>query len=295
MEARLSATESAGPPQVGLAYNAYVPALLRDHPDAADYVEVPFELLRHDPEVAVISARKPIILHCASLSIAGSVPATPSTVDAVDEWVRRTGTPWLGEHLSFILADREAAGELADEYAPGEPYNIGYTVSPPMNEASIVQVVSTVERLRERLTVPLLLENPPLYFRAPGTTMTQVEFICEICRRCSVRLLLDLTHFYITSRTMGFDPREEILALPLERVVETHVSGVELQGGTHWDNHASRAPEIVFELLDVALGVGGVRAVTLEYNWSSRFPRQVLMEEIARVRQATVDSCRGRS
>jgi uncharacterized protein (UPF0276 family) len=285
----------SGPPQVGLAYNAYIPEFLRNHPDAVDYIEVPFELLCHDPGVAQISAAKPIVLHCASLSIAGSVPPAPTTVSAVEEWIRRTGTPWLGEHLSFILADRDAAGEFADEYAPGEPYNIGYTVSPPMNAASVDQIVGTLERLRDRLGVPLLLENPPLYFRAPGTTMTQVEFIREICHRCSVLLLLDLAHFYITSRTLGFDPKAELMSLPLDRVVETHVSGVEQQAGIHWDNHASRAPDIVFEMLELVVAAENVRAVTLEYNWSSRFPRQILLEEVARVRETVALSCRARS
>jgi len=276
---------------VGLAYNSYVPRFVEEHSTLVDYVEVPFELLRHEASVLEIGARKPIVLHCASLSIAGSVPPSTTTVEAVREWIRRTRTPWLGEHLSFVLASREAAGEWAEEYAPGEPYNIGYTVSPPMNEESIAQVLRTVELLDGALGVPLLLENPPLYFRAPGTTMSQCEFIAEICRRCAVSLLLDLTHFYITSRTMGFDPRRELDSLPLDRVVEVHVSGVELQAGIHWDNHASRAPDEVLEMLACVLEAGtGVRAVTLEYNWSSRFPRTVLLEEIARVRDAIAAS-----
>lgn len=272
-------------PAIGIAYSGYTPGFVREYPDIVDYVEVPFELLRHDPSVIKISEFKPIVLHCASLSMAGSVLPTEQTATAIKEWVQRTKTPWLGEHLSFITAERELAGDFADEYAPGEPYNIGYTVSPPMNEATIQRVLRSIQFCEQHFDVPLLLENPPLYFRTPGSTMTQVEFVNEICARSSVRLLLDLAHFYITSRTMGFDSVQEIRSYPLERVIEVHISGVDEQAGAHWDNHANRAPQVEFDMLSIVLEHAEVRGITMEYNWSSQFPSTVLIDEINRARK----------
>jgi uncharacterized protein (UPF0276 family) len=231
---------------------------------------------------------KPIVLHCASLSIAGTVPPSAETVADIAGWVSRTRTPWLGEHLSFITAEREIAGGLADEYAPGEPYNIGYTVSPVLNRESLDRIVYAVETAQERLDVPLLLENPPLYFALPGSDMTQAEFIAELCARTQVSLLLDLAHFYITSRTMGFDPIAELSLLPLGRVVEVHISGVNEQGSEYWDNHGIRAPEIELELLARVLEDAPVQAITLEYNWSVQFPTSVLLMEIDRARAVVV-------
>jgi len=275
-----------GHPKLGVAYSGYTPDFTLKHPEEFDYVEVPFELLRHDPSVISIADVKPIVLHCASLSIAGTVPPATQVVEAVASWAQRTGTPWIGEHLSFVTASRENAGPFADEYAPGEPYNIGYTVSPPMNESALEVVLRALDFCRERFDVPVLLENAPIYFRAPGTTMTQVEFLREICARAPQQpLLIDLAHFYITSQTTKFDPFREIESLPLERVVEVHVSGVDDQEDGHWDNHAARAPEAVLELLALVLRRARVKAVTLEYNWSSQFPATVLLEEIHRVRE----------
>jgi uncharacterized protein (UPF0276 family) len=116
--------------------------------------------------------------------------------------------------------------------------------------------------------------------------MSQAEFMTALCDKSNVNVLLDLTHFYISSQTIGFDPNEELLNLPLERVVETHVSGVDYQAGTHWDNHASRAPATIFDLLEVVVAKSPIRAVTLEYNWSTRFPESVLLDEISRVKGA---------
>jgi uncharacterized protein len=235
--------------------------------------------------VIEIGAVQPIVLHCASLSVAGAVAPAESTVEEIRGWIERTRTPWLGEHLSFITAERAEAGPVADEYAPGEPYNIGYTVCPPMNEQTVGRVLRTIELAEREFDVPMVLENPPVYFPIPGSTMSQVELISEICDRSSTGLLLDLAHFYITSQTMGFDPLEELRSYPLERVVEVHISGVETEAGGHWDNHAKRAPAIEFDMLALVLEHAQVRAITLEYNWSARFPVTVLLDEIDRARR----------
>jgi uncharacterized protein len=271
-------------PKFGIAYSPYVPTFVGNYSSMIDYVEVPYELLIHNPAVAEIASTKPIVLHCASLSVAGTVPPSPQTVEAVNYWIRQTGTPWLGEHLSFITAEREQAGPLPEEYAPGEPYNIGYTVSPPSNEETVQHVAHTIERCAKTFNIPILLENSPVYFEVPGSTMSQVKLIREICDRTSVRLLLDLSHFYISSKTLGFDPLQEILSLPLDRVTEVHVSGVDIQQDMYWDNHAARAPNLVLELLALVLSHTHVSAITLEYNWSAQFPISLLVEEIERVR-----------
>jgi uncharacterized protein len=269
---------------LGIAYSRYTPSFVERHPDAIDYVEVPYELLRHNPATAASVGGKQIVLHCASLSMAGSVPAPPQVLDDVQSWIERTRTPWVGEHLSFITAERDADGGFADEYAPGEPWNIGYTVSPPLNEESVEFVLASLARAAAAFTVPVLLENPPVYFRMPGSTMSQVEFISEICARTDALLLLDLAHFCITAHTVGYDPMREVLRLPLGRVTEVHISGIDADDYGRWDNHASRAPQVEFDLLGIVLEHAPVRGITLEYNWSSRFPPNVLLDELGRAR-----------
>jgi uncharacterized protein (UPF0276 family) len=274
-----------GTPSVGIAYSPRTTKFLSQHSDAVDHVEIPFELLQHSPGVLDGIQQKPLILHCASLSIAGSVRPADSTVSAIKSWITKTKTPWLGEHLSFVTAEREESGRIADEYAPGEPYNIGYTVSPSFNKATLDTVHAAITRTQRQFGIPILLENPPIYFPAPGSTMTQIEFIKELCHGSPVLLLLDLAHLFITSQNTKSDPFAAIRKLPLERVTEVHISGVDEEVGGHWDNHARRAPIIEFDLLELVLRKAPVRAITLEYNWSGSFPMSVLLEELDRTRQ----------
>jgi uncharacterized protein (UPF0276 family) len=66
-----------------------------------------------------------------------------------------------------------------------------------------------------------------------------------------------------------------------------HISGIDEHDDGSWDDHARRAPEIVHQMLDHVLQRARPRAITLEYNWSSRFPEAFLSEELARVREVS--------
>lgn len=271
-------------PAVGAAYCAYIPAFVEAHPAALDFVEVPFELLCHDPSVLALRKRIPLVLHCASLSIASQSLCPQSTVQKVKEWTQCTETPWIGEHLAFITSDREEAGTIADAYAPGEPYNIGYTVSPSMDSGTVSRICRHLQYYSNLFPVPILIENSPLYFSYPTSTMSQAEFMSRILDECSCGMLLDLAHLAISAETVGFLAEDEVERYPLEKTTEIHISGIDQQPDGAWDNHAIRAPEQIFSLLDRVLKRARPKAITMEYNWSARFPEQALDEDVGRIR-----------
>jgi uncharacterized protein len=227
---------------VGLAYSSSVPDFIRGCSGLVDYVEVPFELLRHNPSVFDSCAGIPIVMHCASLSIGGPIRCSAETVMAISSWLQRTESPWLGEHLAFITAPR-------DEPVPAEPYDIGYTVSPPMNRETLKRAAINFEYYSHHLNVRMVLENSPLYFQIPSSTMSQSEFISELCRLSDAELLLDLAHLYISAKNLDYDPMEELERFPLHKVFEIHISGVDIQPDGLWDDHANPAPAILFKML----------------------------------------------
>lgn len=263
---------------LGLAHGPGIPELVASHAGLVDYVEVPFEQLRHTPELASIQDTTPLLLHCASLSVAGFVPPSEATVDAIAAEALRTGTPWIGEHLAFISADGIAEENVG-------PTSLTYTVCPQLSEETVERVVENLATLQPRFAVPLILENSPQYFAIPGSTMNMVDFIRDVASRAGVGLLLDLSHFLITSMNTGVDALDELERMPLERVVEVHVSGLSRQSGIVWDDHATPAPPMLFEMLERVLARVRPRAVTFEYNWSSNFPQATLFEHVSRARR----------
>jgi len=266
---------------LGLAYGPGVPELVAETPGLVDYVEVPFEQLRHTPDVIRLQDRIPLILHCASMSVAGFLPPSAATLEAIIAETARTATPWIGEHLAFISAD----GLNEDDTGSVAPTSLTYTVCPQLSEETVERVAGNLAALQPRFSVPLIVENSPQYFAVPGSTMSMVEFIREVVARTGVGLLLDLTHFLITSINTGVDANLELERMPLEQVVEIHISGLNVQSGIVWDDHATPAPAQVYELLAQVLRRVRPRALTLEYNWSPHFPRQVLLEQLGRARR----------
>src|SRR5262249_31952847 len=123
------------------------------------------------------------------------------------------------------------------------------------------------------------------YFSVPGSTMSIVDFTIEIHRRCNVGMLLDLTHFTISSMNMGFDARQEILRLPLKNLVEMHVSGLDIQSDTSWADHAAIAYDSLFELAETVFEHVQPKALTFEYNWAPDLPDDLLVDQMARIRE----------
>src|SRR5215510_4354175 len=271
-------TANSGAVAVGLAFGPIVPEFVSANPDLIDYVEIPFEQLRHSPETGSIQETIPVILHCASMSVAGFVPPEARTMQAIEREVERTKTPWIGEHLAFITADPIEADHT-------EPTSLTYTVCPQLSEETVERVALNLSSLQKHFNVPLILENSPQYFDVPGSSLSMVDFVGAVVERCRVGLLLDLTHFLISMLNMKKDPVSEIDRLPLEKVVEVHISGLNVQSGIAWDDHATPAPPVVFDLLERVRERVRPKAVTLEYNWSPQFPESMLVRHIDRINE----------
>jgi uncharacterized protein len=276
---------------VGLSYSSFAERFVAQRPGCVDYVEIPFEQLVHTPVAVALGGDVPLLLHCASLSLAGNAPPSARLVDQLTTFIETTRTPWVGEHLAYVRADgvlrqyAEHPALVADDLDPSEPFNVGYTVSPQLSEPILDRVLERTLAWRQRFGVPVLLENGPIYFEIPGSTMSQFEFIRRLCARSAdVLLLLDLSHLAITCANLELDPHAALDGLPLDRVVEVHLSGVSRQSDVTWDDHGDAAPPLVFSLLDQLLSSAKPRAVTLEYNWDQDFPADVLVGDCARVR-----------
>jgi uncharacterized protein (UPF0276 family) len=274
----LSVAAKAGETAVGLAYSPAMAALARRRPGLTDYLEVPFELLRHMPAVAEVQEEVPLLLHCASLSVGGFVAPAPQLIDDIAAEAERMAVPWISEHLAFISADPLPGAES------DEPAQLTYTVCPQLSEEVVDQVARNVAALAPKLPAPLIVENSPLYFEMPGSSMNMVQFVSRVVEATGIGLLLDLSHYLIAASNTGFDAEREFERLPLENVVEVHLSGQSLQSGIHWDDHACPASERQFALLERLLERSRPQAITFEYNWNSAFPQALVEAHLERAR-----------
>jgi uncharacterized protein (UPF0276 family) len=276
---------SHGATSLGLAHGPGILDFMDRNPGYVDYIEMPFEQLRHNPGLASVQEVAPVVLHCASMSVAGFIPPSQETTDAISQESARTQTPWIGEHLAFVSAD--GISEEADRDTA--PTNLTYTIAPQLSEEAVERVTINLSSLRPKFSAPIILENSPQYFPIPGSTMGMADFVAMVSSQCDVDLLLDLSHFMITSINTKVDASKEIEKLPLERVVEIHLSGMNLQDGIVWDDHAVPAPPEMFDLLAQVAKRARPRALTMEYNWES-LPHPVIVSHLERARNILAQS-----
>jgi uncharacterized protein (UPF0276 family) len=139
------------------------------------------------------------------------------------------------------------------------------------------------------------LENTVAYFLF-GDPLDEPAFLRDVLAGERLHLVLDLHNVYTMALNMGFDAADYIDRLPLERVVEMHVSGGSASDPA-WmpdgsvlrlDSHDSAVPEAVFDLLVATLPrCPNLRGVTLERMEGTvgDGDADVLERELARLRE----------
>jgi uncharacterized protein len=140
-----------------------------------------------------------------------------------------------------------------------------------MNDEDIYErMCKQIQIFKKSLTVPLLLENSPdtPHDRKAFDLYPYImpEQINRILRENDVSLLLDITHAKLTSKYRGFDVREYLGELLLDRVAEIHINGSGYdKDGFPMDAHQAMEEED-FKLLEWVLERTNPNIVTLEFN-----------------------------
>ncbi|MGC1550617.1 MAG: DUF692 family multinuclear iron-containing protein [Rhodanobacter sp.] len=290
--------------RVGISYASFVPQLLNDCPGLVDYVEVPVEVLyRQRDLLSKLCDRTDVILHCASLSLAGNAPPSPGMAELIKSWIKESRTPWLGEHIAYLRMDDPARmlpqgseEGITDSLSKSSgtdssTYDVGYTVSPQFSPSVLERLGHNVSLYEDLFEVPVIVENGPIYFDMPGSAMTQWDFVSKLCRDFPTqKLLLDLAHLEITAFNGSLDPNSILSHIPLDRVSEIHIAGYTADADIAWDDHAIPARESTFQLLAQVCRLHKPKAVTLEYNSDPLFSREVIERDLGRTRDIVLKS-----
>ncbi|MCA9002524.1 MAG: DUF692 family protein, partial [Planctomycetes bacterium] len=139
------------------------------------------------------------------------------------------------------------------------------------------------------------LENSVFYFHL-GDPLAEPEWIARCIAAPNTHLLLDLHNVYTTALNVGYDPREYIDRMPLDRVIEIHMSGgswsdpgwLKSQKLVRLDSHDEAIPEEVWALFEQVLPrCPALRGVTLERMEGTLAEPDVerLTEELHRLRR----------
>ena len=223
---------------VGIGFREQFRAALFLHQKEIDFLEITADHYfdanqRKHEELELLKQHFPLIPHGLNLSLGSAEGIDEIYLEKFAELVERTSPAWFSEHLCFTKSGGKQIGHLAP---------VPYT-----NEAIRV-FVKNITRVKSKIKTPLILENITYLMRFPSSEMTEAEFITRILEETDCGLLLDVTNLYINSKNFGFDWRDFLDELPMERVVQMHFVGLHKHNDLLIDAHADRTDDDIWEV-----------------------------------------------
>jgi uncharacterized protein (UPF0276 family) len=170
----------------------------------------------------------------------------------IKEYLACSGSPWVSVHLMVWEA--------------GEVERIMHWERLPLPdpEEALARLSGRLKALNSLVPVPVLVENiEPLPFDGYDF-WSQPEYIRRVVKDSGCGLLLDIGHLRVSADHLHIPAEQYMGSLPLEQVVEVHVSGPRRRKGRLVDLHEPML-KADYDLLELLLSRHKPQAVTLEY------------------------------
>ncbi len=202
-----------------------------------------------------ILERYRVVQHGVSMYFGSAEKLNRTHLRRLKTLVRRTGTPWLSDHLCWGSVD----GSYSHDLLP-MPYTF---------EAARL----TARKIREAqdfLEVPIAVENVSSYAEFHVSEMTEWEFLNEVVERADCGILLDINNIYVSSRNHSFDPHLYLDSVSANRVAQIHIAGHSTFEKYILDTHDHPVIDPVWALYERAITRTGHTATLLE--WDQHIP-----------------------
>jgi uncharacterized protein (UPF0276 family) len=196
-----------------------------------------------------------VVQHGVSMYFGSAGPLDREHLKRLKALVRRTGTPWLTDHLCWGSVD----GRFTHDLLP-MPYTF---------EAARI-TASKIRQAQDFLEVPVAVENVSSYAEFHISEMTEWEFLNEVVERADCGILLDVNNIYVSSRNHEFDPYDYLNAVAPARIAQIHIAGHSKFEKYVLDTHDHAVIDPVWRLYAHAIERFGPTATLLE--WDDRIP-----------------------
>lgn len=204
------------------------------------------------------------VCHGLSLSIGSPSDLDEDFVKQIGQFLREHKIKYYSEHLSYC----SDSGHLYD------------LLPIPFTEEAVHYVAARIRRVQDILEQTIAMENASYYTPAPGSDMSEIEFINAVLAEANCDLLLDVNNIYVNSINHHYDPVEYLKALPGERIAYAHIAGHYNEADDLIvDTHGADVIDPVWNILDAAYQHFGVFPTLLERDFNIP-PVPELLKEI---------------
>lgn len=257
----------------GIGYRDAIAGDIYRHADEIDFVEIVADhFLGGDDHrratLDLLCEHFVVIPHAVNLSLGSAEGLDEAYLEELAALVARINPPWWSEHIAFTRAGG---------------VNIGHLTPLPFAQESIDAIARNVASAREMIGPPLILENISYTMEIPGGTMGEAEFVRRVLDATGCGLLLDVANVHANAMNHGGHAEQVLAALPLDRVVQMHFAGGQWLGDEWVDSHGAATAPAVWDLLETAVNMSGVRGILLERD-EAYPPFGELLGEVRRAR-----------
>jgi len=215
-----------------------------------------------------LTERLPFSCHGLSLSLGGPSELDRTLLMRIRRFLDVHQIRLYSEHLSFCSDD----GHL-------------YDLMPiPFTRAAVRHVAERIRQTQDALGRRISIENVSFY--APlGAEMSELDFVLAVLDEADCDLLLDVNNVYVNSVNHQYGPADFIAALPSDRIACLHIAGHYREApDLIVDTHAAPVIDPVWQLLDHAYRLHGVRPTLLERDFNFP-PLAELLAELETIRR----------
>jgi len=184
-----------------------------------------------------------------TLSIGGSDPLDLDYLARLKALATRVDPLWVSDHVCW----GGHGGIHAHDLLP-----LPYTAE------AVRHVAARVRQVQDILGRRLVLENVSSYVVFREDEMPEWAFLDALCREADCLLLLDLNNLHVSAVNHGFDPRDFLDGVPLDRVQQVHLAGHTVRDGYLIDTHDAAVAEPVWALYRAFVARTGGRATMIE-------------------------------
>lgn len=162
----------------------------------------------------------PITCHGLSLSIGSPEELDYEFLKNIKKFLSDFSVKIFSEHLSYCKCDNAHLYEL---------------LPLPFTADAVRHVALRISQVQDFLERKICIENVS-YYTAVAPEMSELEFLKAILTEADCNLLLDVNNVYVNAFNHGYNARDFIAALPLERVGYIHMAG-----------HEQRTPDLIID------------------------------------------------
>lgn len=202
--------------------------------------------------LATLPQRK--LTHGVGFPIGGTFCDQDRHVDEFRRWTEQLASPWTSEHLSIL----DVPGACGWQ-------SCGYLMPPLQTDQQVALAAANIARRAAALARPFAFETGVNYFAPRPNEMTDGDFFAAIAEEADSGILLDLNNLWVNAKN-GRSEIDDVLAkLPLARVWEVHLAGVEFAQGYWLDAHSGAIdPELAVIAADVVADLPNLGAIVFE-------------------------------